>query len=314
MQLAEDKLNGFANRAAEVEQELQEKKDTLSRLLWDHAQLGHKLARAEAERDTAKNESQAARQECTIAKAACKEQQLRDARIKETAESARKYQAAVICEQELSKRVMAAKNRAEAALAEKRKAAMAARAGRAAAECKLEIAEQTILRLQSQLAEAALRSTARDAGTGAPDNLTTPQVPDDAAGRENALPQEPEHAAGTGGAPTVQQPKQAAVNRSVPLQLAADMAAARAVHTHIKRAAEVPPQHASTAKRTKPEEFAATWEAKGRDVVVEYAGNRIPQLCAPTAAEFPTCMERDGHDVVVQDASPVFLKLLFSAS
>lgn len=34
MQLAEDRLKGFANRAAEVEQELQEKKDTLSRLLW----------------------------------------------------------------------------------------------------------------------------------------------------------------------------------------------------------------------------------------------------------------------------------------
>lgn len=51
----------------------------------DHAQLGYKLARAEAERDAAKSEAQAARQECTIAKAACKEQQLLDAQIKEIA-------------------------------------------------------------------------------------------------------------------------------------------------------------------------------------------------------------------------------------
>ncbi len=186
----------------------------------DHAQLGYKLARAEAERDAAKSEAQAARQECTIAKAACKEQQLLDAQIKEIAKSVRKYQAAVICEQELSKRAMAAKSRAEAALEEERKATMAARAGRAAAECKLEIAEQTIRHLQSQLAEAALRSTAAGAGTSAPNDLTSPQVPDNAAGGGNALPQESEHAAGTTCAPTLQQPKkQAGVNGSVPTQV-----------------------------------------------------------------------------------------------
>ncbi len=93
------------------------------------------------------------------------------------------------------------------------------------------------------------------------------------------------------------------------------MAAARpGVHTHTKRAAEVPPQYASSAKHTRQEECAATWEGKGHDVVVEYAGNRTPQLCTPTAVEFLTCMERDWHDVVVQDASPVFLNSLFSAS
>lgn len=132
---------------------------------------------------------------------------------------AHRCQAAVICEQELSKTAMAAKNRAETALAEERMATMAARAGRAAAECKLETAKQTVFGLQSQLAEAALRSTVSDAGTSAPDGSPTPQVVEEAAGGGNALPQEPEQAATPSGAPTLQQPNQAAVNGSVPLQV-----------------------------------------------------------------------------------------------
>lgn len=102
----------------------------------------------------------------------------------------------------------------------------------------------------------------------------------------------------------------------LPRQLAADVmvdmaAALPGVQTSNKRAAEMPPQRASSAKRPKPEECAATWAA-GHDVVVEYASNL--GFCTPAAADFPTCMEQDGHDVIVQDASPAFLKSLLSAS
>ncbi|BDA47203.1 hypothetical protein COCOBI_10-0480 [Coccomyxa sp. Obi] len=318
LQAAEDRANGLVDRAAKTQQASRETKDSLSRLLWDHAQLGHKLARVEAERDAAKREAQAAWQREIIARAGCKEQQqLLEAEVKETAEQARRYQAAVICEQELSKRAMAAKNRAEEALAEEHRATMAARASRAAAECKLETVKQTIFGLQSQLAEAVLRSTVADAGTSAPEGPSTLQVPKEAAGGGNALPQEPEQAPGKDV--SQQEPNKSAAD------VVADVAAAQAgVQTRSKRPAEVPAQHDSSAKRTattrlaltgpltrtrKSEEFATPWEGEGHDVVVEFASNR--QLCP---AEFLTCMEPDGHDVVVQDASPVFLKSLLSAS
>lgn len=54
----------------------------------------------------------------------------------------------------------------------------------------------------------------------------------------------------------------------------------------------------------------AAWKSKGRNVVVESAGNRLPQPSTPATTEFPTSMEQDGHDVVVQDASPVVMESL----